>query len=91
MRDELDVRVGGQSLVRGAGAAAAAADQADPQHVAAGGMGAAGDREFSRDGPRRGGGRSLQKVATRRIQLAHARILTAKMATGYAFPIFPLM
>src|SRR5262249_57375501 len=49
-RDELDGRVGPECLRGGPGTPAAAADQADPQHVAAGG-------KRVRDGPQAGRGR----------------------------------
>ena len=59
--DELDVRVGGERLGGRAGAAAAAADQADPQHVAAG-------RVDGRAAPASvaGDGRGLEELAAGR-------------------------
>ena len=55
---------GGQGVGRRAGAAPAAADQRDPNRIAAGGVGHAGRIELQRQRGARRGGRRLQKLAT---------------------------
>src|SRR5262249_34881908 len=62
--DELDVLVGVERLGGGTGAAAAAANEADFQHVAAGGMRVLRDRQL-RGGD--GGSGCLEKITTRRL------------------------
>ena len=57
--DELDIRLGRKRLGRRTGAAVATADQADAQHVAAGGV-------YIRERRRRpGGGRCREKITAR--------------------------
>src|SRR5439155_18490619 len=62
--DELDVLVGRQRLLGGPGAAAAAADQADAERVAAGSVDVGGGGQVGGEGCRgQGGGRLEERAA----------------------------